>query len=124
MTIYASVHARETMWLFDGGLDSELPEDGEGQTVVAGQQAIFVGSRIDADAATSVTVADQGPGADAGLHLEYQGEIEVTEGVVRLSNVLGHEYWSMRTERPSVPVDIWVDYVEEPGVIWFKVDPQ
>ena len=127
MAIYVSLNERVTVWQVDGGLDSDLPEEGgkdvleHTQTILAGRQGLFISGTVDADGPTVVTVADVEPDAGLGLQLQYQGDLEILEGEIRLLNTTGREYWRMDIDSPVVSVAVWVDYPPEPGVIWLRV---
>jgi hypothetical protein len=115
MTPEVQIQARESMFIFDGGLDAELPA-GSGGPVVAGPKAIFVAGRVAADAPTALRIGS--PGGQGELVRAYVGDLATPERVLRLVTVTGHVLAEVPVTGEVISVEIFLSDLDEPDEIF------
>lgn len=111
----------ESMLILDGGPMSDLPE-GSGGPIVAGPEAIFIGTRIDVDASTRVLVATAVPDSLGPLVEGFAGELASPLQVLRVANVYGDEYVTIPVSGNLSAVQILLSDFDEPDLVVIVVE--
>jgi hypothetical protein len=106
----------ESMLILDGGLLSDLPE-GSGGPLLAGPEAIFIGTRIDVDAPTRLMVVTAVPDSLGPLVEGFAGNLASPVQVLRVANVFGDEYITIPVSISLTGVQILLSNFEEPDLV-------
>jgi hypothetical protein len=118
--ILFNAQLEQSMLIADGGPSSTLPE-GRGGPVLAGPEAIFIGCRIDADAATRIVVATELPADLRSCFLALDGVLFTPQRIIRLVNVYDDEFFVLRTAGEETPLQVFLSDLEEPDIVCLVV---
>ena len=99
--------------LLVGDPTADCPEAMLGQLVAATSRCVAVGTN--SEGVTRVTVTDSAP--DRSGHLAFEGNVDIADGVLTISSVLGNPYIEWTAPRSPVRVQIWVNDHNEPDDI-------
>ena len=108
------IHARETIFVLDGGSDAALPR-GSAMPVLVGPEAVFVAGRVAADAPTLVRIGP--PRLRDDLVRAYVGALATPQRVLRVVTVTGDVLAEVSVGDEITRIEIFLSDLEEPDEI-------
>lgn len=95
----------------------EVPQSMTGTLVSATSSCVAVGTLSDTDGETTIRVVSAARALNPPTQLAFEGEIKTPSNRLTVTSVLDDTYLERVVDGPSVPLEIWVNDLEEPDDI-------